>query len=186
MVEIVKVEDVHRGWTRFSIYTFRLDDGSELRRELEDHGRAAAVLPYDPDRRVAMLVRQFRAGMFLAGEPPAFEPPAGIIDPGEDAAGSARREALEEVGLRLTELEALGAYWSSPGSSTERTDLFLAPYSAPDQITAGGGVDDHENIEVVEVPLAELGAQADRGGIKDLKLMVMVLSLMRRKPELFA
>ncbi|MBV9288829.1 MAG: NUDIX hydrolase, partial [Hyphomicrobiales bacterium] len=42
-----------------------------------------------------------------------------------------------------------------------------------------------EDIEVLEVPLAELAARAHRGGLNDLKLAVLVLSLMNRRPELF-
>ena len=46
------------------------------------HGRVAvAVLPYDPARKTAMLVRQFRAPVKLAsGADDLLEPPAGMID----------------------------------------------------------------------------------------------------------
>jgi hypothetical protein len=50
----------------------------------------------------------------------------------------------------------------------------------------GGGVDDHEDVEVLEVPLVELAARARSGALADLKLAVLALSLMNRRPELFS
>lgn len=185
MAEILDVKPVYRGWSDFSLVRFRLDGGDIVERCIEDHGAAACVLPYDPERRVAILVRQFRAPVTYEGGEAFLEPPAGLIDEGEDATTCARREAEEETGLRLRALEPLGRYWSSPGATTERTDLFLAEYAAADRIGEGGGTDDHEDIEVLEVPLAELAALADRGELQDLKLAVLALGLMRRRPELF-
>jgi nudix-type nucleoside diphosphatase (YffH/AdpP family) len=184
--EIVAVNEVYRGWSRFSLVTFRLQDGALVERCVEDHGRAAVVLPYDPERRVAMLVRQLRAGVRMAGGVDTPEAPAGLIDEGEAAAAAARREALEETGLVLGDLEPLGRYWSSPSSTTEASDLFLAPYSATDRKGPGGGVDAHEHLEVMEVPLRELDAQLGRGELADLKLLALVQALKLRRPDLFA
>jgi nudix-type nucleoside diphosphatase (YffH/AdpP family) len=185
LAELLAVKPVFRGWSEFSLVSFRLDSGAVVDRCVEDHGNAACVLPYDPERRVALLVRQFRAAVAFEGEQEFPEPPAGLIDEGEDAEASARREAEEETGLHLKALEPLGCYWSSPGSTTERSHLFLAEYSAGDRIGDGGGADEHEDVETLELPLAELAARADRGELHDLKLAVLVLSLMRRRPELF-
>ena len=185
MAEIVEVKELHKGWSRFSLVTFRLADGKLLTRSVEDHGHCATVLPYDPERRVAIVVRQFRPGVALAGGVEGSEPPAGIIDPGETGAQCAVREAEEETGLVLRELESLGRFWSSPGSTTETAELFLAPYAAADRKGPGGGVDEHEDIEVLEVPLAELVRELEGDGTSDLKLMALVQALKLRRPELF-
>ena len=185
MAEVVSVKSIFRGWSDFSLVSFRLDDGAVVDRCIEDHGDAACVLPYDPSRRLALLVRQFRAPVTLKGEAEFPEPPAGLIDEGEDPEACARREAEEETGLSLKTLEPVGRFWSSPGSTTERSWLFLAEYSAADRTGEGGGADAHETIEVLELPLAELAARADKGELHDLKLGMLVLSLMRRRPELF-
>lgn len=185
MPEVLDAKTLFEGWSTFRLIRFRMDDGSELERTVEHHGDAACVLPYDPDRKVALLVRQFRAPTALLGEEPFPEPPAGIIDPGEKAEQSAWREAMEETGLDLKTLEPLGCFWSSPGSTTERSHLFLAAYCAADRTGTGGGVDDHEDIETLEVPLKALAARLDGGGAADLKLLSMVLSLRLRRPELF-
>ena len=135
---------------------------------------------------MALLVRQFRAPVAWREEPGFPEPPAGLIDNGESPETAARREAEEETGLKLRSLEALGRFWSSPGSTTETSWLYLAEYASADRIGKGGGVDDHEDVEMFELPLAELAARAKDGELMDLKLAVLALSLMLRRPELFA
>jgi len=186
VAEILGKTSIYQGWSAFSLVRFRLDDGAEVERCIEDHGDAACVLPYDPERRVALLVRQFRAPVTWRGEPGFPEPPAGLIDDGETPEAAAIREADEETGLKLRSLEPLGRFWSSPGSTTETSWLYLAEYASDDRTGKGGGVDDHEDVEVLELPLSELAARAKNGELKDLKLAVLALSLMQRRPELFS
>jgi len=184
--EVLSVEPLHQGWSTFSLARFRLKDGAVVERFVEDHGHAVCVLPYDPVRRVALMVRQLRAPVRLAGEDEFPDPPAGILEPGEDPADCGRREVMEETGVRLSALEPLGCYWSSPGVTTEKTHLFLAEYGAADRVGDGGGTDWDEHVEALELPLSELTARLDRGELADVKLFGLVLSLMRRRPELFS
>jgi nudix-type nucleoside diphosphatase (YffH/AdpP family) len=184
--EILRVRPVHEGWGRYLIAAIRLPDGQEIKREIEDHGRAVCVLPYDPERRVALLVRLFRAPPLYAGGPgEMLEAPAGLLD--EDSPEDcARREALEEAGLRLGALEPVATAWTMPGISTERMSLYLAPYAAADRVAEGGGVaGEHENITVIEMPLADLAAMAARGDVTDLKTLTLLLMLKDRRPDLF-
>ena len=60
-ISIGHVETAYAGWGQYLIATVRLADGTIVRREIEHHGAAACVLPYDPARKTAILVRQFRA-----------------------------------------------------------------------------------------------------------------------------
>ena len=61
----------------------------------------AAVLPYDPRRDEVVLIRQFRAGAYVAGRHPwTWEIVAGIIEDGESPEDLVRREAVEEAGAR--------------------------------------------------------------------------------------
>ncbi|MCF4124238.1 NUDIX domain-containing protein [Methylobacterium sp. SyP6R] len=177
---------VYEGWARYLVAEVRMPDGSRIGREVEDHGPAVAVLPYDPERRVALLVRQFRTPpCFVDGTASVLETPAGLREE-DDPEACARREAFEEVGLRLSVLEPAGRVWSLPGLSTERMDLFLAPYRAADREGAGGGLaEEHESIEVVEVALSDLAAMADRGEVADMKTLCLVQTLRLRHPTLF-
>ena len=184
-VEIIGTEEKYRGWCTLLLAQVRYPDGRIVKREIEDHGRASCVLPYDPARKTALLVRQLRVPpLYAGGEATILEAPAGLIDPGEDGNTAARREAMEEVGVRLTSLELVTSAWSMPGISAERMDLFLGAYAAADRTGAGGGIDD-EGIEVVEMPLSALAAMADAGTLNDMKTLVLLQTLRLRRPELF-
>lgn len=184
---IIDTADVYRGWTRLRLLRLRFDDGQEVTREVEDHGRSVAVLPYDPARRTAVLVRLPRAPVLLtSGVSDLLEVPAGLVEEG-DPAETARRELYEETGLQVRGVEHVGNVWSMPGISTEQMDLYLARYSAEDRTGPGGGLaDEHENITVVEMPLDELWARLLRNEIADMKTLALLLILHTRKPQLFA
>ncbi|WP_207450372.1 NUDIX domain-containing protein [Roseomonas marmotae] len=186
MAEIVTTEVTHSRWSRLMVATIRLPDGQVTKRDIEDHGEAAVVLPYDPERRMAMLIRQFRTPPFYAaGDGMMLEPPAGRLDEADPEA-CARREAMEEIGLRLTRLEPVARVWTMPALSTERAWMYLAPYAQGDRVASGGGLaEEHEEIEVLEMPLAELAAMADAGTLTELKLLLLVQTLRLRHPGLF-
>jgi nudix-type nucleoside diphosphatase (YffH/AdpP family) len=183
---ITGVKTLYAGWGRLLKLSVTMPDGRTMEREVEDHGAAVAVLPYDPEGRMALLVRQFRAPVLHVGGPSdLLEAPAGMLDE-DDPADCARREAHEEVGLNLRALEPLGAAWPCPGISTERIHLFLAPYGPDDRVAAGGGLaEEHEDIEVVEMPLSELWTMVAQGEVLDLKTLFLVQALRIRRPDLF-
>ncbi|MCZ7657866.1 MAG: NUDIX hydrolase [Xanthobacteraceae bacterium] len=184
---IESVRTVYEGWTRFLVATVRGLDGGRLDRVILDHGLSACVLPYDAGRRTAMLVSQVRVPVAYAGDAgEVLEAIAGRVEE-EDAAATVRREAMEEAGLRLDALEHVATVWASPGISTERITLYLAPYAQEDRVAAGGGAaDEHESITVHELPLAELRDRAAAGRLVDMKTLALVQALALRHPELFA
>jgi nudix-type nucleoside diphosphatase (YffH/AdpP family) len=178
---------IHAGWNTFGIATLTLTDGTRVDRALEHHGQAAVVLPYDPERRTALLVRQPRVGPAYWGEPPDLdEAPAGGLD-GAEPEATALREALEEAGVRLRQLELVAHAYSMPSISSERLWLYLAPYAAADRVAAGGGLHaEGEQILVREVALAGLAQGARDGTLADLKTLVLVQALMLRRPGIFS
>lgn len=186
MPKVVSVRPVYEGWARVSIATVLGDRGGTFERLMEDHGRGVCVLPYDSRRRVAMLVRQFRAPVFTtSGRAELLEAVAGLTD-GESPESAMLREAFEETGLRLAKLDHVATVWTMPGISTERMDLYLAGYEAPDRVGRGGGnAGEHEEIIVEELPLSTLVAMADEGRIEDMKTFCLVQTLRLRQPELF-
>lgn len=186
-VELRKVETAWQGYVTLLIATFSDGEGGTFTREIAHHGRAACVLPYDPGRRTALLVNLPRAPVIWAGGPPELlEAPAGMVE-NEDPEETAIREALEECGVRLGRLEAVGSPFSSPGVSSERIDLFLAEYAGPDRVEAGGGLAaENEAITVEEVPLPLLWAWVEQRRIEDLKSLCLIYALRVRRPDLFA
>jgi nudix-type nucleoside diphosphatase (YffH/AdpP family) len=162
--EILNIETNYKGWATFSIARIRLPNGQLIQREIEDHGAAVAVLAFDPERRTAILVRQFRAPPFLTlRQDHTLEAIAGVVEDA-DCAAAAQREALEEAGLHLRSLERIASAWTMPGISTERMTLYLPAYQPSDRIAKGGGLaTEHEDITVVE-NRARQALRVDGGG----------------------
>jgi nudix-type nucleoside diphosphatase (YffH/AdpP family) len=184
---IAKAATLHAGKRNLLKLTVQLPGGDTMEREVVDGPAAAAVLPYDPERRTVILLRQFRAPVLHAeGIQNLVETIAGLLDGDEEPEACARRETMEEAGLRLDALEPVGVGWSTPGFSTERVHLFLAPYAAADRVAEGGGLaDEHEDIEVLEIGLDELASMLERNAIDDLKALALAQALFIRHPRLF-
>jgi len=152
------------------------NDGARrvLDHEIYHHGPAAAVLLYDPARRVVTLVRQFRLAAYLAdGSLALLEACAGMLDD-DDPESCARREALEETGLRIATARHAFDIFTSPGVLTETISCFVAAYSPSDRVGAGGGVDADEHIEVVEVGYEQAVAMIASGAIRDAKTVALI------------
>lgn len=181
-IRIHAVQTLYRGWASLKEVRFdyrRRDGGVDaLDRLVFDCGDAAAVLPYDAGRRTVLMVRQFRlpphlaqAGDFL------LEACAGKLD-GDDPETCARREAEEELGYRLSDLERAFDAFMSPGAVTERTAFFLARYRPEDRISDGGGhPHEGEDIEVVELPFDEALRLVASGGVIDAKTIMLLQHL---------
>lgn len=156
-------------------FDYRRGDGTWQRqsREIFDRKHAAAVLPVDPARGTVILVRQFRLPAFLTGyRQPLVEVIAGALD-GDTPEACARREAMEEAGVEVSALKEAFHCFMSPGAVTERMHLFTATYSSR-KAKGGGLADEGEDIEVLEVPLAEAMAMVKTGEIADAKTIALI------------
>lgn len=145
----------------------RLPDGREGRREIIVPPDAVGVLPITPTG-VVYLVRQYRTALQRA----ILEIPAGILEPGEEPAATARRECGEEIGLSPARLDPLFSYYHSVGFSTGQIQVFLGRdlKPAPDAIPDGS-----ECLEIVTMPFADLLALVRCGEIVDSKTLLAVL-----------
>jgi ADP-ribose pyrophosphatase len=137
-------------------------------REIVHHPGACAVLALTAADKV-VLVRQYREAVRES----LLEIPAGVMDvQGEDGAGCAARELLEETGYRAAApLEPLGWIFTSPGFADERIELFVAR----DVVPSEPGPRPDEDIEVVLLPLAEAARAIADGRIVDAKTIVALL-----------
>lgn len=159
-LEIIDKSTVFQGFFRIERWQLRhkcfAGGWSEvMTRELFERGQAVVVLPYNAQTDELVLVEQFRIGAVGSGQSPwLLEAIAGMIEPGQSAELTARREAEEEAGIQLTELWPMLHYYSSPGGSTERIQLYLGRLTAA--VTPGvfGLADEHEDIKVHLLPRA--------------------------------
>ena len=151
---------------RVDLDDVRLPNGVRAELEIIHHRGAAAVVPLDAAGGVR-LVRQYRwatRGFLL-------EVPAGTLEPGESPEECARRETIEEAGMRPGRLEPLGPIWSTPGFTDERIWLYLARDLTP----ATADLDEDEALEPVTLPFVEAVAMAERGEIADAKSICALL-----------
>lgn len=188
---IETVSTLFNGWNAFHRVTIKLADAAgtvtTVTHSVEAHGEGVAVLPYDPDRRVAVLVRQLRTPLaFAYGDGMSVEVPCGGRGDDEPEQ-AARRELFEEAGLKPKVFDRVGAGFPMPGVSTELTHLYLAAFSEADRVQgAGGGIHaEGEMISVVEMPLLELESAIRDGHVRDLKAITLFYALKDRRPELF-
>jgi ADP-ribose pyrophosphatase len=146
-----------------------------ISRLVVDRGDAVGVLVYVRDAGDLVFVRQFRAPMVGHGEPWLTEIVAGMIDAGESPEAAARREVEEEIGYRAVELQPLAEMYSSPGGMSEKLFLYFAGVSATEKVGDGGGVDEHEDVELVSMPVSDAYAALRRGDLRDAKTQIAML-----------
>lgn len=148
---------------------------------------AALVLPYDPVSDQVMLVEQLRYGPLLRGDPRPWvlEPIAGLVDAGEEPIETARREALEEAGLALSDIRPMLVSYASPGYSTEYFHCFLG-ICALDAAQAGlGGLEaENEDIRSHVIGFDRAMGLLDSGEITGGPMAMMLLWLARARAGL--
>ena len=188
--ELVERVVAFKGYFSVGRYSFRhsLFNGGQspvIVREVFERGHAAAVLPYDPLRDEVVLIRQFRAGSYVAGRHPwTWETVAGIIEDGETPEQVVRREAVEEASLQIGELIQIHDLIASPGACSETCVLYIGRIDS----TKAGGVfgleTEGENILVKAVPFAEARAMLDGGDIDNAAALIALQWLALHRDEI--
>jgi nudix-type nucleoside diphosphatase (YffH/AdpP family) len=180
-VRIVDVQVLSCDWSvlRKTTFDYRHGDGhwSREQRETYDRGDGATLLLHNVPCSTVLLTRQFRLPAYVNGHPDGMliEAAAGLLE--DDTAEEAiRREAAEETGRRVGEVEHIFDVYMSPGSVTERLHFFAAPYEST---TAQAGetrglADEGEDIEVLELPFLTALAMIRSGEIADAKTIMLL------------
>ncbi len=143
----------------FSVYTDTLIEPGETRPREKDvirHNGSVVILAIDetknrelgtgPKNPAVFLIRQYRhaAGQFL------LELPAGRIEPNERPLAAAKREMIEETGIRAKRWSVLTKYFASPGFLGEWMQIFLAQDLEHGVATP----EEDEHIELIPTPLS--------------------------------
>ncbi len=148
---------------------------------------AVTVLPYDPVRDRVLVIDQFRAGPYLRGDPQPWqiEAIAGRIDPGETPVAAAKREAVEEAGLVLTDLLPVARYYPTPGCSAEFLYSFVALTDLPDTAAGVFGVDgEAEDIRGHLISFERLMALVGSGEISNAPTVLTAFWLAQNRDRL--
>ena len=150
---------------RFTSEPVRLPNGAVIRVDRVFFPNSVAVTPLYTGNCSIVLIEQYRPAV----NDWVLEIPAGVIDPGEKAEEAARRELEEETGLRASRLVRVSSGYVSPGYSTEKMTLFLAP----DPEEGEPRREEHEVIKkILRIPLDEAMEMIATGKIRDIKTIL--------------
>ncbi len=159
---------------RLRVDDARLPDGSVATREVVEHPGGVGVIALTDEGEV-LLVQQFR---YPYGEI-TTEIPAGKRDRGEDPLTTGKRELAEETGASADNSTPLGVLYPTPGYCDEDIHLYLATGSHFAEMHS----DEDEFLNVVRLPLAELGERVMAGDIPDAKTQIAALKAWKLTEE---
>jgi len=179
-INILKTEVLSDNWyvLRKITYQHTHPNGSvtEQSREAYDRGNGATILLYNKELETVIMTKQFRMPTYLNGNEGGYliECCGGLLDK-DNPEECIRRETEEETGYKLSHVQKVLEAYMSPGSVTEILYFFVAEYTKDMKVSEGGGVDEeHENIEVLELPFSRALDMIKTGDIKDAKTIMLL------------
>lgn len=178
--KIQKTELLSDNWYTLNKVTvdYQKKDGSwdTQVREVYDRGNGAAILLYNKTKETVILTRQFRLPSYLNGNKSGLltEVCAGLLDE-DNPEACIIREAEEETGYRLHSVKKIFEAYMSPGAVTEILHYFVGEYDSSMKVSDGGGLaNEHEEIDVIEIPFDQAYVMIESGEIKDAKTIMLL------------
>ncbi len=133
---------------------------------------SVAILIHDKKMDKIALVEQYRPAVVYEHFG-LFEIPAGSTELGESIWNCVRREAKEEVGMKVGDIRMLYQFYVSPGADREKIYLFYAPVDSGDRVSDGGGLEEEgEDIQIFWVDRDEVLKMLADGRIIDAKSII--------------
>ncbi|CAI0743385.1 MULTISPECIES: NUDIX domain-containing protein [Serratia] len=178
-VRIVETRVLSDDWylLKKTTFDFLRRDGVWQRqsRETYDRGDGATILLFNRQRQKVVLTRQFRFPAFVNGhDGMLIEAAAGLLD-NASPEERIRAEAEEETGYIVQNVQKVFEAYMSPGSVTEKLHFFVGEYQADERVSNGGGVEaEGEDLEVLELPLADALRAVSQGTIVDAKTIMLL------------
>jgi nudix-type nucleoside diphosphatase (YffH/AdpP family) len=178
-VRILNTEVLSDNWYTLKKVTFEYQhkNGNWLlqSREAYDRGNGATILLYNKEQKTVILTRQFRLPTYINGNADGMliEACAGLLDM-DNPEDCIRRETEEETGFKIRDVKKILEAYMSPGSVTEILYFFVAEYAKEMRTSAGGGVDEHEEIDVLELPFDTAYGMIENGELKDAKTIMLL------------
>lgn len=143
--------------TSFATYE---QDGIKKSWEIVEAHDSVAILIYHKEKKSFILVKQFRPAVYLNNDNGmTVELCAGIVDKKLSLAEIAKEEIEEECGydVPLQNIERITSFHTSVGFAGSKQTLYFAQVDESMKVSEGGGVD-HEDIEVVYLPVKDAKA----------------------------
>jgi UDP-sugar diphosphatase len=140
--------------TSFATYE---QEGIQKSWEIVEAHDSVSILIYHKEKRSFVLVKQFRPAVYLNNDNGmTIELCAGIVDKELSLAEIVKEEVEEECGydIPLSNIEKITSFHTSVGFAGSKQTLYFAEVEESMKVSEGGGVD-HEQIEVVYLPLDE-------------------------------
>ncbi|MDQ3191667.1 MAG: NUDIX hydrolase [Bacteroidota bacterium] len=159
-------------------FTDKQDKVQSFSRERVNREDAAGVFIYNKESGNVILTKQFRYAVADKTKGLVLEIMAGKVSSGEDPLETALRETIEECGYKVKKenINLIASVFTSPGYTSEKIYLYYAEVSNDDRVNEGGGLEDeHEFIDVIEMPLKTLLNLVDNGDIQDSKTLLTAL-----------
>ncbi|MFD8599720.1 NUDIX domain-containing protein [Kitasatospora sp. NPDC059646] len=156
-------------WLNVWVADVELPDGQRFEHHVVKLRRLAVAAVVNDRREVLMLWRH----RFIT-DTWAWELPMGLVEPGEDPAAAAAREALEETGWRVSDVRPL--IYAQPAAGITDAEHFV--FRAEPVEFTGPPTERNESDRIAWVPFAELRGLAARREMVSSATLVGVLALL--------
>lgn len=144
-----------------------LPDKNNSYREVVEHNGGVTILALNQVGKI-LMVKQYRKAV----DNVLLELPAGKLEKGEERAKCAKRELWEETGYRAGKITKIFNFYTSPGYSSEKLNLYLAEDLKYDP---GDALDPGEFIENAVLEPSEIMTNIMNGKIIDAKTIIGLL-----------
>jgi ADP-ribose pyrophosphatase len=143
-----------------------LPNGRKTKFHIVEHPGAVAIVPVHANGDVVLL-RQFRPTVGRE----IYEIPAGTIEPGEAPLATAKREIIEETGLRAKKWTKIAEFYTAPGFCTELMHVYVAEGLTP----ASADGDEDEILKPVRMSIGSALKMIRAKKIRDAKSIAGLL-----------
>lgn len=171
----IKSEKIYEGKIlNLKVDTVELPDKKYTKREIVEHSGGVGVVAITKIDNI-ILVNQYRQAISKE----ILEIPAGKLEIGEEPRSTALRELQEETGYSAQKLRYITEFYPTPGYCTEKIHLFVAD----DLVLGEQNLDEHEYVEVVEIPFDEAYEKVLNGDIVDAKTIIAILLIKNERSK---
>ncbi len=157
-IKIIKIEPCENPqFIKPRLITY-MQSGIEKTWEIANTHDSVSILLYHDERDAFVLVKQFRPAIFMHNNDGyTYELCAGLVDKDKDIQIIAQEEIMEECGydVPLESIEKITAFHTAVGFAGGRQTVYFAKINDAMKKSEGGGID-HEEIEVIYLPLPEV------------------------------